>query len=114
VVEQKFIEFFAGDVTSRDLFVAEGMTYEILLLFKDTMNELRICLIEGDRATLLIDTGLRERSNYLRTGDVIRGGADHKIISIKSTQKPASEEETTRFYRIFQSWWSWIRKGENK
>ncbi len=108
-VEQKFTEFVPRDYTSRDLFVAGGKTYEILLLFRESNSELRIALIEGSEAILLIDTGLQERSNYLRTGEVIRNGGLDRIISIKSTQKPAGVEETMHFYRIFQSWWSWVQ-----
>ncbi len=107
-VEQKFTEFVPRDFTSRDLFMVEGKTYEILLLFRESNSELRIALIEGNEAILLIDTGLQERINYLRTGEVIRSVDFDRIISIKSTQKPASEQETMHFYRIFQSWWNWV------
>jgi hypothetical protein len=111
-VERKFLRHETGDLTSRATFLLEdpergGVRYELLLLYKPAVDELRICLIEGNRATQLIDEGLRERSNYLRTGSVAWSGSEK--ISIRSSQRTPDEAETRRFYRIFLSWWDRTR-----
>jgi hypothetical protein len=111
-VEQKFLRFDGGDLTSRATFILEGegidgVKYELLLLFKTSIKELRICLIEGNTAIQLIDKGLLERSNYLRTGSVVYSGLEK--ISIQSTQKVPSDEATKHFYQIFMTWWKRVK-----
>jgi len=113
-VERKFLRYEGGDLISRALFFLEDETgeetrYELLLLFKSSISELRICLIEGNEATQLIDKGLQERSNYLRTGVVAYSGPEK--ISIQSTQRVPGQEATRRFYQIFLSWWTRTREG---
>ncbi len=113
-VEEKFLRFDEGDLTSRVTFILEGegpegVKYELLLLFKSSINELRICLIEGNKAIQLIDKGLQERSNYLRTGSVAYAGPEK--ISIQSSQQVPSEQATRHFYQIFMTWWKQVKAG---
>jgi len=113
-VEGKFLRQNPGDLASRVVFLLEDETrgnirYELLLLFKPSIDELRICLIDGNTAIQLIDKGLQERSNYLRIGSVMYSGSEK--ISIQSTQIVPSEEATRRFYQIFLSWWNRTRKS---
>ena len=69
---------------------------------------MRICLVEGDNAILLIDSGFKEKSNYLRKGSVKRN-VYNMVTSFITRQEAPSEDKTTEFYQIFMSWWENIK-----
>lgn len=103
-VTRTFMMYEKGDLTSRVVFKSKNRVFELYLLYKEKSKEIRICLIEGDQSTMLIDSGFKKQSNYLRTGSVVRQ-ADETIFSFGTTQYPASEKTTTEFYQVFLSWW---------
>jgi hypothetical protein len=103
-VTKTFLMYEKGDLTSRVVFKSKNRLFELYLLYKEKSKEIRICLIEGDQSTMLIDSGFKKQSNYLRTGFVARH-TDDTIFSFGTTQYPASEKTTAEFYQVFLSWW---------
>jgi hypothetical protein len=103
-VIKSFMMFEENDLTSRVIFRHKNRTFELYLLYKETNKEIRICLIEGSQSTMLIDSGFKKQSNYLRTGSIARY-QDNAIFSFGTSQYPASEKTTFDFYQFFLSWW---------
>ncbi len=108
-VFKRFLHYEKGNLTSQTRFRIDGREYELYLLCKINILEVRICLIEGNNLTLLIDSGLKERSNYLRLGTIKRGD-DGSIVSFISQQKRPSLKITDEFYKIFLSWWDGVKE----
>lgn len=103
-VVKSFMMYEKGDLTSRIVFRHKSRMFELYLLYKEKIKEIRICLIEGGHSTMLIDCGFKKQSNYLRTGNVSRL-VDDTIFSFSTSQYPASESSTSEFYQFFLSWW---------
>jgi len=101
---KKFMSYRPPYLTSRVEFQIDNRFFEIYLLCIESTYEIKICLIEGNRTTLLIDEGFTHESHYLRTGKVYRMHTG-EILSIGTKQEPASKSETQEFYQIFLSWW---------
>lgn len=101
---KKFMGFQSNDLTSKVDFKIKDRFFEIYLLCIESTYEIKICLIEGDRTTLLIDEGFKHESHYLRTGQVYRTRSN-EILSFGTKQEAASKNETQEFYQIFLSWW---------
>lgn len=91
-----------GDLSSAISINMNGRNYTLFLSCNETELLLRICLVEGNDFTLLKDNGIREESNFLTIGDVVRNG--DKIQSLISSRKAPGEKAAT-FYQIFWSWW---------
>ncbi|MBN2012379.1 hypothetical protein JW960_23825 [candidate division KSB1 bacterium] len=104
-VFKRFLNYEPGNLTSHTRFEINSKVYELFLLCKINILEIRICLIERNNLTLLIDSGLKEKSNYLRLGSIKRA-ADGTISSFISQQKTPTPEVTEDFYKIFLSWWT--------
>jgi hypothetical protein len=96
------MEHKAGDLSSSVSFNMNGKRYELFLSCNEADVLLRICLIEGGKFTMLKDNGIKEASNYLATGDVVRAGA---AIQSLITSRQAPGETAQQFYKIFWSWW---------
>ena len=111
-VFKRFMKYEAGNLTSKVKFEINNKVYELYILCKESILEVKICLIEveKDRSILLIDSGFKERSNYLREGDVIRSSQNGQISSFITSQKTPSAKVTTEFYQIFLSWWGTVKK----
>lgn len=103
-VVKAFLSYRPEDLTSKVRFRVGERNLELYLLCRENEYELRICLVEGQSSILLIDRGFKERSNYLRIGDVVRNEIG-EIMSFETTQESPSDARTTEFYRIFLSWW---------
>lgn len=103
-VTKSFMMYEKNDLTSRVVFRHKNRNFELYLLYKEKSREIRICLIEGGQSTMLIDSGFKKQSNYLRTGSVARY-QDNTIFSFGTSQYPASEKTTFDFYQFFLSWW---------
>lgn len=91
-----------GDLSSAISINTSGRNYTLFLSCNENELLLRICLVEGNDFTLLKDNGIREESNFLTNGDVVRN-AD-KIQSLISSRKSPGDKAAT-FYQIFWSWW---------
>lgn len=103
-IVNRFMERAPGDLTSLVSFQIDGRQFDMYLLCKENLFEIRVCLIEGNESTYLIDRGFKESSSYLRVGDVNRV-ATGDILSFHTTRKAASNRRTAQFYQIFLSWW---------
>jgi hypothetical protein len=103
-VVRAFLEVRPGDLGSRAEFRIDERSFELFLMCRENERELRICLVEGDSSTLLIDRGFKERSNYLRTGALGRSSSG-QIAYLATSQKAPSNTQTVEFYRLFLSWW---------
>lgn len=103
-VVKSFMMYEKNDLTSKVVFRNKDRVFELYLLYKGKTKEIRICLIEGEQSTMLIDSGFKKQSNYLRTGSIARI-EDNSIFSFSTTQYPASEKRTSDFYQFFLSWW---------
>lgn len=90
------------DLSSAVNFTMNGRSYTLFLSCNETELLLRICLVEGQVFTLLKDNGIREESNFLIVGDVVRNGAAIQSL-ISSRQAPG--DRAAHFYQIFWSWW---------
>lgn len=90
------------DLSSAVAFTRQGKNFTLFLSCNETELLLRICLVEGNDFTLLKDNGIREESNFLTLGDVVRDAG--KIQSLISSRK-APGENAPVFYQIFWSWW---------
>jgi len=92
----------SGDLSSAVSFRMKGKSYTLFLSCNEVELLLRICLVEGNDFTLLKDNGIKEESNFLTIGDVVRNNS--KIQSLISSRK-APGDRAARFYQIFWSWW---------
>ena len=108
-VLKSFMMYEKGDLTSKVVFKHKDRLFELCLLYKEKTKEIRICLVEGEQSTMLIDSGFKKQSNYLRTGNITRMD-DNKIFSFSTSQYPASEKKTSEFYQFFLSWWEQAKK----
>lgn len=115
-VLKRFMNYEHGNLTSKVKFSVDNEVYDLYLLCKENMMEVRICLVHKDKSILLIDNGFKEKSNYLRKGDV-RKDQNNRIVSFITRQENPSEAATKEFYQIFLSWWHTIKtkdaNGEN-
>ena len=91
-----------GDLSSAISFGMGGKRYTLFLSCNEIELLLRICLVEGNDFTLLKDNGIREESNFLTTGDVVR---DTKRIQSLISSRSAPGIKAAAFYKIFWSWW---------
>lgn len=91
-----------GDLSSAVSFTVNGKNYTLFLSCNEIELLLRICLVENNDFTLLKDNGIREESNFLTIGDVVRDA--NRIQSLISSRK-APGNKAAKFYQIFWSWW---------
>ena len=84
-------------------FISDGQRWELYLMFNETLRELHIVLVEGDRSVYMIDRGFQEQSRSLREGTVRRSGG--QIVAVDSRASSASGDRATEFYNVFLSWW---------
>ena len=92
----------AGDLSSAVPFRHQGKRYFLFLSCNEIELLLRICLIDGADFTLLKDNGIREESNFLIIGSVVR---EHTSIQSLISSRKAPTNRATAFYRIFWAWW---------
>lgn len=102
-VIKKFMGYDSLDLASKIQFRVEDRIFNMYLVCKESILEIRICLIEGNQATMLIDRGFKKKSHYLRIGNTNR--VNGKILSFGTTREAPSDEKTHEFYQIFISWW---------
>lgn len=101
------MEHRAGDLAAAVTFTLNGARYEMFLSCNVANSFLRICLIEGKNFTMLKDNGIKETSNFLAMGEVVRSGA---AIQSLITSRQAPGETAQKFYDIFWSWWEREKK----
>lgn len=101
------MEHKPGDLSSAIRLVRNGKSYELFLSCNAADMLLRICLIEGNKFTMLKDNGIKEASNFLAMGEVVRTGS---AIQSLITSRQAPGETAPQFYKIFWSWWEREKK----
>lgn len=94
-------------LTSASTFSSGGRDWELFLMFNESLQEVHVVLIEGDRSVYLIDRGFQEQSRSLREGVVRRSAG--RIMAIDSRSGAASGEQAREFYNVFLSWWAAAR-----
>ncbi|HEX9654840.1 MAG TPA: hypothetical protein VGA99_14120 [bacterium] len=109
-VVKRFMEGSPGDLMSTVNFQIGGRQFQMWLLCKERLFEVRICLLEGGESTYLIDRGFKEKSSFLRFGGVNRDGSGN-ILSFETVREAASNARTQQFYQIFLSWWENVKSG---
>lgn len=97
------VNFQPSFLTSVVPFTSEGREWELFLMFNESLRELHIVLVEGDRSIYMIDRGFQEESRSLREGTVRR--VDGEIMAVDSRSVSASGERARDFYNVFLSWW---------
>lgn len=107
-VVSRFMEKGSLDLTSRVIFQMNGREFEMYLLCKEQLYEVRICLVEGRESTYLIDRGFKENSRFLRAGAANRTPSG-EILSFSTSRKAASNHRTEEFYQVFLSWWESVK-----
>lgn len=101
------VNFQPSFLTAAVPFTSDGRQWDLYLMFNETLSELHIVLVEGDRSVYLIDRGFQEQSRSLREGTVRRSGGE--IIAIDSRTGAASSDRAQEFYNVFLSWWESAR-----
>jgi hypothetical protein len=107
-VVKRFMEHSAGDLTSIVPFQIGGRQFQMFLLCKEKLFEVRVCLLEGSESTYLIDRGFKEKSSFLRVGGVNLDSRGN-ILSFETVREAASNSRTQEFYQIFLSWWESVK-----
>ncbi len=101
------MEHKPGDLASAVSFIMNGKKHELFLSCNEADMLLRICLIEGNKFTMLKDNGIKAASNFLAMGDVVRAGA---AIQSLITSRQAPGETAQQFYAIFWQWWEEVKQ----
>ena len=90
------------DLSSAVTFSLQGRSFTMFLSVNEKELLLRICMVENNDFTLLKDNGIRETSNFLTSGDVMREG--NEINSLISSRR-APQNKAAEFYNLFWGWW---------
>lgn len=101
------VNFQPSFLTSTVPIVADGREWELFLMFNESLRELHIVLVEGNRSIYMIDRGFQEESRSLREGTVRRTGGE--IVAISSRTASASSDRAQDFYNVFLSWWNAVK-----
>lgn len=101
------VNFQPSFLTSVVPFNSEGREWELFLMFNESLRELHIVLVEGDRSIYMIDRGFQEESRSLREGTVRR--LDGEIVAVDSRSVSTSGERARDFYNVFLSWWESVK-----
>jgi len=108
-VVDRFMGFQPGNLTASVTFTVNGRRFQMFLLCVEASYEVRVCLLEGDVVTYLIDQGFKKQSNYLRVGTSARLPGSNTIHRFGSELREASSTRTQEFYQVFLSWWETVR-----
>ena len=95
-------------LSSAASFTSDGRRWEVFLMYKETLKELHVVLVDGDTSVYLTDRGFRSESRSLREGVVRRENG--VIMSVDSMPGDASGSRAREFYGVFLSWWEDARK----
>jgi hypothetical protein len=97
------LNYVPSFLTAAEPFAAGDRTFELYLMYNESLRELHIVLVEGDRSVYLIDRGFQAQSRSLREGTV--GRVDGEIMTVDSQRRAAAGDRAREFYNIFLSWW---------
>jgi hypothetical protein len=97
------LNFVPEFLTAAVPMVSNGRAFELFLMYNQSLRELHIVMVEGERSVYLIDRGFRAESRSLRSGTVRR--LDGEIVAVNSQRGAAGGVRAREFYSIFLSWW---------
>lgn len=97
------VNFQPSFLTSAVPISADGRDWELFLMFNESLRELHIVLVEGERSIYMIDRGFQEESRSLREGTVRR--LEGEIVAVDSRTASPSTDRAQDFYNVFLSWW---------
>ena len=97
------MEHRPGDVTATATIAHEGEIFEIYLLARLPLKEMRVVLVRGQETYYLIDRSFEREGRSFRVGSARRSGG--VITGIVSEERAASSAEAVQFYNVFLSWW---------
>ncbi|MCG3118279.1 MAG: hypothetical protein ALAOOOJD_00447 [bacterium] len=110
---RQYMRFRAGDVTSRVAIATTEAEYELFMLCNESSEDFGLLLVSaGDsaQAICLRDTGFRQQSFYLSKG--IAGRNESAAVgSVSMLEARPTFQETSKFYKIFLSWWDKTNAG---
>jgi len=112
-----YMRFKQGDVTSRVGILTMENHYELFMLCNKSSEDFGLLLVaagDSTQAICLRDTGFRKQSFYLSKGVASRN-EDHHVASVSMLEQRPTLQETSKFYRIFLSWWDKTKaEGQRK
>lgn len=103
---QKYLNYKAGDLTSRVQVQVQGELFQLILICNEISQDIGILLVrESDNEVIYLrDSGFRRESHYLSKGVALRD-AHKQVLSVSTSEEAPTREETGKFYGIFLSWW---------
>lgn len=108
-----YMRFKSGDVTSRVAIATTETDYELFLLCNEASEDFGLLLVatgDSTQAICLRDSGFRQQSFYLSKG--IAGRNEIAAVgSVSMLEARPTLQETSRFYKIFLSWWDKTKAG---
>jgi hypothetical protein len=81
-----------------------GRRVEMYLMFKESLQELHILVVDGQNASYIIDRARQGQARVLRQGTVSREGG--VITVIQNEQVEATASRTQPYYQTFSDWWA--------
>ena len=96
-------------LTAATVFHSDERSFELFLMYNESLREVHVVLVEGNRSVYLIDRGFQEQSRSLREGTVRRSGGS--IVAVDSRSGAASSARSQEFYDVFLSWWTAVDGG---
>ena len=90
-------------LTAATVFRSDDRSFELFLMYNESLREVHVVLVEGDQSVYLIDRGFQEQSRSLREGSVRRTAGS--IVAVDSRSGVASGDRSQEFYNVFLSWW---------
>jgi|Deesub1362B_J571_1020462.scaffolds.fasta_scaffold00533_9 hypothetical protein len=92
-------------------FHSGNRSFTLFLKVIESLYEVHIVLVEGNRLTYLIDSGFKKRSHYLRVGTATYADSSMtKLVACNTSQEKLSDQRTKEFYQIFLSWWNSVKE----
>ncbi len=108
-----YMRYKTGDVTSRVAIATTEANYELFLLCNEASEDFGLLLVaagDSTQAICLRDTGFRQQSFYLSKG--VAGRNEIAAVgSVSMLEARPTLQETSKFYRIFLSWWDKTKAG---
>jgi len=108
-----YMRYKTGDITARVAIATTETNYELFLLCNEASEDFGLLLVaigDSTQAICLRDTGFRQQSFYLSKG--VAGRNEMAAVgSVSMLEARPTLQETSRFYRIFLSWWDKTKAG---
>lgn len=84
-----------------------GRGVDLYLMYKEGLRELHILVVEGNKATYIVDRARQGQGRLMRQGTV--GRTNGVITVIDNRQVEASAARTKPYYDTFSNWWAGVK-----